>query len=161
MWYLSLTDSLPALTTAFNEWRAMTYDLLRNGDDELKKRCQASQAKAQTRIVEQICKTMSALTGIAVLEEQKRTLSTLVEHAVSLSQLLGSQHATYRCFLPQANDQDVLKFEISAMENLMDEQESDGNTKDVRCVVSPALIKQGGERGEKVRGSYPLDDEVD
>jgi hypothetical protein len=108
----------------------MTYDLLRNGDDELKKRCQASQAKAQTRIVEQICKTMSALTGSAILEEQKRTLSTLVEHAVSLSQF---------------------KFEISAMENLMDEQESDGVAKDVRCVVSPALIKQGGERGEKVR----------
>jgi hypothetical protein len=37
------------------------------------------------------------------------------------------------------------------MENLMDEQESDGVAKDVRCVVSPALIKQGGERGEKVR----------
>jgi hypothetical protein len=129
----------------------MTYDLLRNGDDELKKRCQASQAKAQTRIVEQICKTMSALTGSAILEEQKRTLSTLVEHAVSLSQLLGSQRATYRCFLPQANDQNILKFENSAMENLMDEQESDGVAKDVRCVVSPALIKQGGERGEKVR----------
>jgi hypothetical protein len=134
----------------------MTYHLLQNGDNELKKRCQASQAKAQTRIVEQICKTMSALTGSTILEEQRRTLSTLVEHAVSLSQLLGSQRATYRCFLPQANDQDVLKFEISAMENLMDEQESDDVTKDVRCVVSPALIKQSGERGEKVRALYSI-----
>jgi hypothetical protein len=132
----------------------MTYDLLRNGDDEMKKRCQASQAKAQTQIVEQVCKTMSTLTGSTVLEEQKRTLSTLVEHAVSLSQLLGSQRATYRCFLPQANEQGVLKFEISAMENLMDEQDSDGVAKDVRCVVSPALIKQGGERDEKVSRSY-------
>lgn len=148
---LSLTDRLPALTTAFNEWRAMTYDLLRNGDDEMKKRCQASQAKAQTQIVEQICKTLSALTGTAISEDQERTLSALVEHAVTLSQLLGSQRATYRCFLPQANEQGVLKFEISAMENLMDEQESDDVSKDVRCVISPALIKQGGERGEKVR----------
>jgi hypothetical protein len=147
---------LPALTTAFNEWRAMTYHLLQDGDDELKKRCQASQVKARTRIVEQICKTMSALTGSTVLEEQKRTLSILVDHAVSLSQLLGSQRATYRCFLPQANGQDVLKFEISAMENLMDEQESDGVAKDIRCVVSPALIKQSGERGEKVRIYYSV-----
>ena len=146
----SLTDHLPALTAAFNEWRAMTYDLLRNGDDEMKKRCRASQAKAQTQIAEQICKTMSTFTGSAILEEQNRTLSALVEHAVTLSQLLGSQRATYRCFLPQANEQGVLKFEISAMENLMDEQESDDIAKDVRCVVSPALIKQGGERGEKV-----------
>jgi hypothetical protein len=94
------------------------------------------------------------LTGSTVLEEQKRTLSILVEHAVSLSQLLGSQRATYRCFLPQANEQGVLKFENSAMENLIDEQDSDGVAKDVRCVVSPALIKQGGERGEKVSRSY-------
>jgi hypothetical protein len=134
----------------------MTYHLLQNGDNELKKRCQASQAKAQTRIVEQICKTMSALTGSTILEEQTRTLSALVEHAVSLSQLLGSQRATYRCFLPQANDQNVLKFEIGAMENLMDEQESNDVTKDVRCVVSPALIKQSGERGEKVREFHSI-----
>jgi hypothetical protein len=80
----------------------------------------------------------------------------LVEHAVSLSQLLGSQRATYRCFLPQANDQNVLKFEIGAMENLMDEQESNDVTKDVRCVVSPALIKQSGERGEKVREFHSI-----
>jgi type III secretory pathway component EscR len=132
----------------------MTYDLLRNGDDEMKKRCKASQAKAQTQIVEQVCKTMSTLTGTTVLEEQKRTLSILVEHAVSLSQLLGSQRATYRCFLPQANEQGTLKFENSAMENLMDEQDTDGVAKDVRCVVSPALIKQGGERGEKVSGYH-------
>ncbi|KAI4760989.1 hypothetical protein E4T52_04331 [Aureobasidium sp. EXF-3400] len=154
--FFGLPEELKGLDSAawemesFNEWRAMTYDLLRNGDDEMKKRCQASQANAQTQIVEQVCKTMSTLTGTTVLEEQKRTLSILVEHAVSLSQLLGSQRATYRCFLPQANEQGVLKFENSAMENLMDEQESDGVAKDVRCVVSPALIKQGGERGEKM-----------
>jgi hypothetical protein len=39
---------------------------------------------------------------------------------------------------------------------LMDEQESDGVAKDIRCVVSPALIKQSGERGEKVRRFYSI-----
>ncbi|KAK6003768.1 hypothetical protein QM012_009539 [Aureobasidium pullulans] len=141
-------------TAAFNEWRALTYDFLQHGDNDLKKRCQMSQAKAQSQMVEQICKTMSALTGSTILEEQKRTLGTLVEHAVSLSQLLGSQRATYRCFLPQAIDKDTFEFEVTTMENIMDEQESDGIAKDVRCVMSPALIKQGWERGENVRYPY-------
>ncbi|KAG9839611.1 hypothetical protein KCU98_g9932, partial [Aureobasidium melanogenum] len=139
---------MESLTTAFNEWRAMTYEFLRQSDNDLKKRCQISQAKAQAQIVEQICKTMSALTGSTISEEHKRTLSTLVEHAVSLSQVLGSQRATYRCFLPQVIDRGAIEFESTTMENLMDDQESDGITKDVKCVVSPALIKQGGERGE-------------
>ncbi|KAG9711357.1 hypothetical protein KCU73_g17214, partial [Aureobasidium melanogenum] len=91
---------------------------------------------------------MSALTGSTISEEHEQTLSTLVEHAVSLSQVLGRQPATYRCFLPQAIDKDAIEFESTTMENLMDDQESDGITKDVRCIVSPALIKQGGERGE-------------
>ncbi|KAG9589642.1 hypothetical protein KCU86_g8742, partial [Aureobasidium melanogenum] len=139
---------MESLTTAFNEWRAMTYEFLRQSDNDLKKRCQISQAKAQAQIVEQICKTMSALTGSTISEEHKRTLSTLVEHAVSLSQVLGSQRATYRCFLPQVIDRGAIEFESTTMENLMDDQESDGIAKDVKCVVSPALIKQGGERGE-------------
>lgn len=132
----------------------MTYEFLQRGDNDLKKRCQLSQAEAQAQIVEQICKAMSTLTGSTILDEQKRALSTLVEHAVSLSQLLGSQQATYRCFLPRAIDQDTIEFEAATMENLMDEQASDGIAKDVRCVVSPALIKQGGERGENVRHPY-------
>jgi type III secretory pathway component EscR len=132
----------------------MTYEFLRKSDNDLKKRCQVSQAKAQAQIVEQICKTMSALTGSTISEEHKQTLSTLVEHAVALSQVLGSQRATYRCFLPQATDKDAIEFESTTMENLMDDQESDGITMDVRCIVSPALIKQGGERGEDVRDPY-------
>ncbi|KAH0006588.1 hypothetical protein KCU78_g12242, partial [Aureobasidium melanogenum] len=139
---------MESLTTAFNKWRAMTYEFLRKSDNDLKKRCQVSQAKAQAQVVEQICKTMSALTGSTISEEHEQTLSTLVEHAVSLSQVLGRQPATYRCFLPQAIDKDAIEFESTTMENLMDDQESDGITKDVRCIVSPALIKQGGERGE-------------
>ncbi|KAI4720145.1 hypothetical protein E4T48_03532 [Aureobasidium sp. EXF-10727] len=146
---------MESLTAAFNAWRAMTYAFLQQ-DNELKERYRVSQAKAQVQIVEQICKTMSALTGSAIPEEQKRTLSTLVEHAVSLARILGSQKATYRCFLPQPIDQDALEFEGTAMENLMDERESDGSAKDVKCVVSPALIKQGGERGEHVRHYHYL-----
>ncbi|KAG9703955.1 hypothetical protein KCU73_g18108, partial [Aureobasidium melanogenum] len=37
---------MESLTTAFNEWRAMTYEFLRKSDNDLKKRCQVSQAKA-------------------------------------------------------------------------------------------------------------------
>lgn len=132
----------------------MTYEFLRKSDNDLKKRCHDSQTKAQAQMVEQICKTMSSLTGSTILEEHRRTLSTLVEHAVSLSQVLGNQRATYRCFLPQAIDQDAIEFESTTMENLMDDQESDGIARDVRCFVFPALIKQGGERGEDVRYPY-------
>lgn len=132
----------------------MTYEFLQHGDNDLSRRCQLSQAEAQAQIVEKICKAMSTLTGSTILDEQKRTLATLVEHAVSLSQLLGSQQATYRCFLPQAINHDTLEFEAATMENLMDEQASDGVAKDVRCVVSPALIKQGGERGDNVRHTH-------
>ncbi|KAG9953371.1 hypothetical protein KCU85_g1225, partial [Aureobasidium melanogenum] len=139
---------MESLTTSFNEWRAMTYEFLRKSDNDLKKRCQASRTKAQAQMAEQICKTMSSLTGSTILEEHKQSLGTLVEHAVSLSQVLGGQRATYRCFLPQAIDQDAIEFESTTMENLMDDHESDGIAKDVRCVVFPALIKQGGERGE-------------
>lgn len=132
----------------------MTYEFLRKSDNDLKKRCQASRTKAQAQMAEQICKTMSSLTGSTILEEHKQSLGTLVEHAVSLSQVLGGQRATYRCFLPQAIDQDAIEFESTTMENLMDDHESDGIAKDVRCVVFPALIKQGGERGEDVRDPY-------
>ncbi|KAI5247426.1 hypothetical protein E4T43_01898 [Aureobasidium subglaciale] len=140
----------------FNNWRTTTHDYLKQGNDDLEKRYQDSQAKAQAHLVEQVCKIMSALTGLTVVEEQRRTLSSVVEHAVSLSQVLGRQRATYRCFLPEADAQDDIEFDYTTMEDLMNEQEEDGLAKDITCVVFPALQKTGGETGESVRHPYSV-----
>ncbi|KAI5206769.1 hypothetical protein E4T39_02378 [Aureobasidium subglaciale] len=154
--YIPIADDPLASTPAFNSWRTTTRGFLEHGNDSLKDRYQVSQAKAQAHLVEQVCKTMSALTGLTVLEDQRRTLSSIVEHAVSLSQVLGRQRATYRCFLPEADEQYTLQFDFTTMEDLMNEQEEDGFAKDIRCVVSPTLQKTGGETGDNVRHPYSV-----
>ncbi|KAI5269887.1 hypothetical protein E4T47_06671 [Aureobasidium subglaciale] len=154
--YARPADDYIAPCPTFNNWRTTTHDYLKQGNDDLEKRYQDSQAKAQAHLVEQVCKIMSALTGLTVVEEQRRTLSSVVEHAVSLSQVLGRQRATYRCFLPEADAQDDIEFDYTTMEDLMNEQEEDGLAKDITCVVFPALQKTGGETGESVRHPYSV-----
>ncbi|THY38691.1 hypothetical protein D6C99_08966 [Aureobasidium pullulans] len=140
--------------TAFSEWRAATFEFLQHEDGVWQKLRQVSEAKAQARLMEQICKIMSTLTGLTVSEDQRRTLVAVVEHAVSLSRTLGRQRATYRCFLPETDEEGNLKFDVATMEDLMDEHEDDGYAKDIKCVVFPALSKMGGEQGEDVRIPY-------
>ena len=140
--------------TAFSEWRAATFEFLQHEDGVWQKLRQVSEAKAQARLMEQICKIMSILTGLTVSEDQRRTLVAVVEHAVSLSRTLGRQRATYRCFLPETDEEGNLKFDVATMEDLMDEHEDDGYAKDIKCVVFPALLKMGGEQGEDVRIPY-------
>ncbi|KAI5256322.1 hypothetical protein E4T42_01550 [Aureobasidium subglaciale] len=152
----SAAQAMISTCPTFNDWRKTTHNYLKQGNDDLEKRYQDSQAKAQAHLVEQVCKIMSALTGLTVVEEQGRTLSSVVKHAVSLSQVLGCQRATYRCFLPEADAEDDIEFDYTTMEDLMNEQEEDGLAKDIRCVVFPALQKTGGETGENVRHPYSV-----
>ncbi|KAI5203294.1 hypothetical protein E4T38_05202 [Aureobasidium subglaciale] len=154
--YARPADNYIATCPTFNDWRKTTHNYLKQGNDDLEKRYQDSQAKAQAHLVEHVCKIMSALTGLTVVEEQGRTLSSVVKHAVSLSQVLGCQRATYRCFLPEADAEDDIEFDYTTMEDLMNEQEEDGLAKDIRCVVFPALQKTGGETGDNVRHPYSV-----
>ncbi|CAD0015775.1 unnamed protein product [Aureobasidium pullulans] len=158
--FFGLPEELQGLETAaramqaFSEWRAATFQFLQHEDGVWQKLRQVSEAKAQARLMEHICKIMSTLTGLTVSEDQRRTLVAVVEHAVSLSRTLGRQRATYRCFLPETDEEGNLKFDVATMEDLMDEHEDDGYAKDIKCVVFPALLKMGGEQGEDVRIPY-------
>lgn len=146
----SRADLSAAPTTTFTEWRQSTAELLSQADTSLSLQCEQAYQLARDRMIEEVCATMSALTGSEISNTQRRTLSAVIEHAISLSRLFDRQHALYQCWLPDLDDSDLLEFDVATMEDLMDEQEEEGPAKDLRCVAFPALLKTMCESNGKV-----------
>lgn len=90
---------------------------------------------------------MTILTGSQLNEDQIKSLSSIVDHAASLSRLLSVQRAEYRCVFSDADASGKLLFDRHMMEDIL-VGATEGR---VQCVVFPAVLKSGDERGENVR----------
>lgn len=140
-------ETLPAILSpaAFNKWRSVTTDVIRQSENEEVKASLDSAAKS---MAEMICITLSTLTEVEESSARVSSLQAILKRAISLSHLFRVQRARYEFRLPPPGS----VFEPAMMDDTSyadsEGSESAATLRTIRCSTFPSVVKLGGENGE-------------
>jgi hypothetical protein len=144
-WYTSLkrtAETLPSILTptAFNKWRAVTLNNLRQ--------CEiANDAidSAALSLAEAICAALDKITEEAEHDSRVASLRTIAKRGINLAHLFRVQRAQYSFALPASD----ASFDELTMENIaLDGEMQDAST--VLCATFPSVTKLGDENGDNM-----------
>lgn len=124
--------------SAYNKWRANTFDSLRQCSD-----MEDTAERAASHMSRIICKTLCMITEMEESEARETSLKSITKRAISLAHLFRVQRAQYDIKLPAPGH----PFDPSIMESESHDMDIH-STGLVRCAVLPAVVKLGDEQGE-------------
>lgn len=144
-WYQTVckaADALPMVLSAaaFNKWRAITLDVVRQSD-HLKQSIEL----AAREMSESVCNAMDAITESEASETRIVSLTGIARRAISLAHMFRVQRAHYEFMLPDTDS----PFDPSTMEDVSEDSHPTFAST-VRCAMSPAIIKLGDADGDNV-----------
>ncbi|CAK4028293.1 Hypothetical predicted protein [Lecanosticta acicola] len=131
-------ETLPTILSfeAFNRWRSVTADTIRQSES-----VRDSVESASRSMSEIICITLNTLTDSEESTSRIAALTVIVKKVISLAHICKAQRAQYDFDLPSAGS----SFLSDSME---DTGGSDvAGNRSVRCATSPSVTKLGGEGG--------------
>jgi hypothetical protein len=142
-WQQSITttaEALPLVLTpvAFNKWRAMTLNSLRQCES-----MKSSTDATALAVAVNICVLLGKLTDAEDHESRVASLKSIVKRSIDLAHLFKSQRAQYDFILPLPNS----TFDAVAMEDVSDEGD-ELHESPIICATFPSVIKTGDETGD-------------
>ncbi|KAK4634387.1 hypothetical protein CLAFUW4_00670 [Fulvia fulva] len=127
---------------AFNRWRAMTVDALRQcKGDEMKQAVES----ASHSMSKNICNALNTLTEAEESEARIASLGAILKRAISLAHLFRVQRPRYDFTLPPPG----AMFDPLVMEDVSVEDDCSA-LNGIRCAVWPCVIKHGDQDGNKM-----------
>jgi hypothetical protein len=132
-------ETLPRVLTppAFNKWRAMTLNSLRQCES-----MKSSIDDTAESVAVKICILLGKLTDAEDHESRVASLRSIVKRSIDLAHLFKSQRAQYDFILPMPSS----TFDAATMEDISDEGD-DLHESPIVCATFPSVIKTGDETG--------------
>lgn len=161
----SFDSGLEPNITAFHEWRAMTYTLLRNRyGDNYNEWTESVQDHIQAR-AEAIMRLLQPWVGSNSNRDQhQRSLALILIHALEFSCLLSRQRADWLLKFPKTTSgtaeskKGTVTFDVTTMKDFRSAggEAVPASSTPVRIFIAPALFKCGNMDGEKYEDGYFL-----
>ncbi|KAF1826290.1 uncharacterized protein K489DRAFT_111644 [Dissoconium aciculare CBS 342.82] len=136
-------EKLPDVLTppAFNKWRAMTLNSLRQCDS-----MKSSIDATAVAVADKICVMLGKLTDAEEHEARVASLNSIIKRSIDLAHLFKAQRAQYDFVLPGPGT----NFDTETMEDIADEKD-DLNETAIVCATFPSVVKTGDENGDNTR----------
>ena len=131
--------SLVLAPSAYNRWRAITFDSLRQSEA-----MKAHTSDAAERVAGVVNSAINLVIGLEAADEARIvSLNAIMRRMVDLAHVIRSQQAQYSSALPSPGSQ----FDTATMESVSDEGDSAGELP-ITCATFFSLVKTGDESGD-------------
>jgi hypothetical protein len=142
-WQQSITTTAETLSrvlmpVAFNKWRAMTLNSLRQCES-----MKSSIDATALTVAVNICVLLGKLTDADDHESRVASLKSIIKRSIDLAHLFKSQRAQYDFILPVPSS----AFDAATMEDISDVGD-DLHESPITCATFPLVIKTGDETGD-------------